>query len=86
MFNYRSLHQQSVEFIIFLLVGLITLGLSLGLMALLAGQFGMYYLLAKCIATGFTLIVNFGLRRALLFSHWPSRISALLVTNRQLQR
>ncbi len=71
VFRYRSLQQHGIEFGLFLLVGIITMGLSLGLMALLVGQLGLAVLWAKCITTGFTLIANFGLRRALLFTRWP---------------
>ncbi len=82
VFRYRSVHQQGVEFTIFLMVGVITLGLSLGMMELLVAQMGLYYLLAKCVTTGFTLVANFTLRRVLLFSLWPMRLLRVLGNNK----
>lgn len=70
VFTFRAIDTSSVEFGLFLLVGLVTLTASLGLMALLVEQFGIHVLLAKCAVTTFTLICNFGARRALLFTPW----------------
>ncbi|WP_312283637.1 GtrA family protein [Candidatus Igneacidithiobacillus taiwanensis] len=75
VFHYRSTHQHSLEFGIFLLVGVLTLAMSLGMMALLVGRADLSVLLAKCVTTGFTLIANFGLRRMLLFSRWPQHMA-----------
>lgn len=75
VFRYRAIRQHALEFIVFLLTGFLTLGLSLGIMALLVGKFNLYYLLAKCIATVFTLIANFSIRRALLFTPLPMHIA-----------
>jgi putative flippase GtrA len=70
VFAYRAIETRSAEFGLFLLVGVTTLGLSLALMALLVERLEMHVLLAKCVATVFTLIFNFAGRRALLFTRW----------------
>jgi putative flippase GtrA len=35
--------------------------------------FGVYYLVAKCVAAGFTFVFNFISRRQMLFVHRPTR-------------
>jgi putative flippase GtrA len=70
VFTYRAIDTRGAEFGLFLLVGIITLGVSLGLMALLVEELAMHVLLAKCVATAFTLVSNFAGRRALLFTRW----------------
>lgn len=70
VFAYRAVEIRSAEFGLFLLVGVVTLGLSLALMALLVEAVEMHVLLAKCVATVFTLVFNFAGRRALLFTRW----------------
>lgn len=81
VFVYRAVSMSSVEFTIFLLVGLAGLAVSMGAMSLFAGWLGMHYLLAKALATVLTLLVNFGGRKLLLFTHWdgaadPERMPA----------
>jgi len=70
VFVYRAIETRSTEFGLFLLVGLMTLGLSLALMALLVESLAMHVLVAKCVTTVFTLGANFAGRRALLFTRW----------------
>ena len=70
VFDYRAIETRGIEFSLFLLIGVITLGLSLALMALLVDGFAMHVLLAKCLVTAFTLVANFACRRALLFTRW----------------
>lgn len=70
VFVYRAVSLTGVEFGIFLLVGVVGLGVSLGAMSLLAGWLGLHYLLAKALATMLTLLVNFGGRKLLLFTRW----------------
>jgi dolichol-phosphate mannosyltransferase len=70
VFSYRAIDARGAEFGLFLLVGVVTLGVSLGLMALLVENLGMHVLLAKCVVTAFTLVSNFAGRRALLFTRW----------------
>jgi putative flippase GtrA len=70
VFAYRALSRSSVEFAIFLAVGVMTLAASLGLMAIMVGGLDLHYLFAKCFAAVFTLIANFAGRRLLLFTNW----------------
>ena len=79
VFSYRGVEARGVEFGLFLLVGVITLGVSLALMALLVDALGTHVLLAKCLVTAFTLVANFAGRRILLFTRWgrPSFESTL---------
>lgn len=78
VFTYRAVNIRSAEFGLFLLVGIITLGLSLALMALLVEGMAMQVLLAKCVTAAFTLVFNFAGRRALLFTRFerPLVVSA----------
>jgi len=77
VFIYRAIRLSSVEFVIFLTVGIVGLGVSLGAMALFAGWLGMHYLLAKALATMLTLLVNFGGRKLLLFTRWNDTPAAI---------
>jgi dolichol-phosphate mannosyltransferase len=70
VFVYRAIETRTTEFGLFLLVGVMTIALSLALMALFVERLEMHVLLAKCVATAFTLIFNFAGRRALLFTRW----------------
>lgn len=77
VFAYRAVSLTGVEFAIFLAVGIVGLGVSLGAMALFAGWLGMHYLLAKALATMLTLLVNFGGRKLLLFTRWNDTPAAI---------
>lgn len=70
VFAYRAIEARGAEFGLFLMVGVVTLGVSLGLMALLVDGLAMHVLIAKCVVTAFTLVANFAGRRALLFTRW----------------
>jgi putative flippase GtrA len=70
VFGYRAIDARCGEFSIFMLIGVVTLGLSLALMAFFVDELEIHVLIAKCLVTSFTLIANFGGRRALLFTRW----------------
>jgi putative flippase GtrA len=74
VFPFRSVSHRGAEFTIFLFVGVITLLVSLGLMALLVDGAGLHYLLAKFLTAAFTLIANFVGRRLLLFTNWHTKM------------
>lgn len=74
VFRYRAFTKKYNEFSLFLLVGFITLVLSLGLMAFLVENLGLNYLIAKCLVTSVTLIFNFAGRKILLFTHWKDNV------------
>jgi putative flippase GtrA len=67
VFPRRQVRSQGLEFAIFTLVGLVALGMSELCMYIGVHVFGMYDILAKVLATGFTLAWNFSMRKLLLF-------------------
>lgn len=76
VFVYRAVKLTSIEFMVFLLVGVIGLAVSLGAMSLFSGWLGMHYLMAKAIATVLTLLINFTGRKLLLFTRWKNGTAA----------
>jgi putative flippase GtrA len=55
------------EFLVYILTGLIGLGFTEGIMYLLCDLAGLYYMLAKVIATAVVLIWNFGSKKIILY-------------------
>jgi putative flippase GtrA len=84
VFSFRALNNKSLEFSIFFLVGVISLLMSILLMAMLVDILGIHLLAAKLITTGLTFIVNFAGRRILLFSKKPTKKSSNAVVLTQL--
>lgn len=74
VFSFRAIHHRGAEFTLFLIVGVITLVVSLALMVVLVDWAGMHYLWAKAVAAAFTLLANFAGRRLLLFTDWRNRL------------
>lgn len=70
VFAYRAVDARAIELGVFLMVGVITLGVSLLMMAFFIEGLSLPVLVAKCLVTGFTLVANFVGRRALLFTRW----------------
>lgn len=70
VFAYRAVDTRAIELGVFLMVGVITLGVSLLMMAFFIEGLSLPVLVAKCLVTGFTLAANFVGRRALLFTRW----------------
>jgi putative flippase GtrA len=68
VFTYRAIPDASMEFSLFFIVGVMTLGLSFILMTGFVEILHLHYLLAKCLTTGVTLVINFAGRKALLFT------------------
>jgi uncharacterized membrane protein YdcZ (DUF606 family) len=68
IFRHRRLKDRKIEFVVFATIGAVGLLVNLGVMRIAVGGFGMHYLLGKAISIAFTFTLNFGLRRALLFS------------------
>jgi putative flippase GtrA len=66
-FKQHRLRDQRVEFIGFVAIGTAGLAVNLGVISLMIRCFGLHYLLAKCVAAGFTFMCNFIARRQLLF-------------------
>lgn len=82
VFTHRTINNKSTEFSLFLLVGVLTLGLSIICMSILVEWLEIHHLLAKCLTTGLTLVTNFAGRRILLFRH-PNQTHPVLVSTSQ---
>jgi putative flippase GtrA len=67
VFEVRARASKAMEYGLFVLVGVVGLGLNEGLLWLLTDYGGVYYLLSKIIAASLVFFWNFGMRRALLF-------------------
>lgn len=71
VFRYRRMGNASHEFVIFSGVALIGLALSELCMWLLVEIGSVHYLASKVVATGMVFLVNFALRKTILFSATP---------------
>ncbi len=67
VFDNRSLRSRSAEVTIFILIGVMGLGLTELLMWLLTGKAGLHYLLAKVITTVLVFVWNFTAKKLILF-------------------
>jgi putative flippase GtrA len=66
-FKEHRLRSRRIEFASFVAIGTFGLGINAGVMSVVAGYFGVHYLVAKCVAAGCTFTCNFVARRQLLF-------------------
>lgn len=66
-FTQHRLRDRRAEFASFVGIGAVGLAINAGVMAIVAGYFGLHYMIAKCVAAGFTFTCNFLARRQLLF-------------------
>jgi putative flippase GtrA len=64
---FESKRKRSIEFSLFLIVGAVGLVLNDLILWLLTSKFGLYYLLAKLVATAIVFFWNFLGRKALVF-------------------
>jgi len=72
-FKQHRLRNQRVEFITFVVIGTAGLAINAGVISLAVRYLGLHYLLAKCVAAGFTFMCNFVARRQILFvRHSPA--------------
>lgn len=67
VFDNRSLKSRSAEITVFVLIGLIGLGLTELLMWLLASRAGIHYMLSKIITTVIVFVWNFAAKKTILF-------------------
>lgn len=72
-FAYRRIDRAHVEFGIFAVVGGVGVLVNLAAMYLAVQSLHLHYLLAKCLAAGFTFLTNFATRRALLFTRYTRK-------------
>lgn len=68
VFDFRRLPQWQGEFALYVLVGVVGLGLNLMVIGLLVDQAGLPVLAAKLAAGAAIMLFNFGARKLLLFS------------------
>jgi putative flippase GtrA len=66
-FKQHRLRDRRAEFISFVAIGTAGLAINAGVMSLAVRYLGLHYLLAKCVAAGFTFMCNFVARRQILF-------------------
>jgi len=66
-FKYHRLRDRRAEFIGFVAIGGAGLAINSTVISVMVKMFGLHYLLAKCLAAGFTFACNFLARRNLLF-------------------
>jgi putative flippase GtrA len=66
-FTEHRLRDRRAEFVTFAALGTIGLAVNAGVMAMAVRYFGLHYIIAKCVAAGFTFTCNFLARRQLLF-------------------
>lgn len=67
VFDRRSMKSRTAEITVFVLIGLVGLGLTELLMWLLAQQAGLHYLLSKIVTTALVFVWNFAAKKLLLF-------------------
>lgn len=68
IFNKTKINNKTVEFTIFLLIGIIGLLLNNIFIYIFTEYFGIYYMFSKCIVTVITYLWNFFARKFFIFS------------------
>jgi putative flippase GtrA len=66
-FKEHRLRDRRTEFASFVGIGTIGLAVNAGVMSMAVRYFGLHYIIAKCVAAGFTFTCNFVARRQMLF-------------------
>jgi putative flippase GtrA len=72
VFRLHRLRNRRAEFAAFVAIGLVGVVVNAAVIYSAVNFLGLHYLIAKCIAAGFTFSCNFLLRRQILFVHQPS--------------
>ena len=72
VFSYRKYQKTWQEFLIFNVIVITGLGLSEGMMAVLVGASGMYYLYAKIVTSFFVAVFNYTAKKFILFHPAPA--------------
>jgi putative flippase GtrA len=70
-FKHHRLRDRRAEFISFVAIGSAGLAINSSIISVAVRYLGLHYLLAKCVAAGFTFICNYLTRRQLLFVRRP---------------
>jgi len=66
-FTEHRLRDRRAEFVSFVGIGTIGIAVNAGVMSIAVRYFGLHYIIAKCVAAGFTFTCNFAARRQMLF-------------------
>jgi putative flippase GtrA len=66
-FRQHRLRDRRAEFVSFVAIGTVGLAVNAAIISLAVRYLGLHYLLAKCVAAGFTFTCNFIARRQILF-------------------
>lgn len=66
-FNEHRLRSRRTEFAGFVAIGTAGLAINAGIMTVAVRWFGIHYIIARCVAAGFTFSCNFIARRQMLF-------------------
>jgi putative flippase GtrA len=66
-FKEHRLRDRRAEFASFVGIGTIGIAVNAGVMSMAVRYFGLHYIIAKCVAAGFTFTCNFAVRRQMLF-------------------
>lgn len=66
-FKQHRLQDRRAEFVSFVAIGTAGLAVNAAVIYVMVRFFGLHYLVAKCVAAGFTFLCNFVARRQLLF-------------------
>jgi putative flippase GtrA len=66
-FKEHRLLDRRAEFASFVGIGTIGIAVNAGIMSIAVRYFGLHYIIAKCVAAGFTFTCNFVARRQMLF-------------------
>jgi len=67
VFKQHRLRDRRAEFAGFVAIGCAGLAINAGVISIAVRYFGLHYLVAKCVAAGFTFMCNFLTRRQILF-------------------
>jgi putative flippase GtrA len=66
-FKQHRLSDRRAEFVSFVAIGTVGLAVNGAVIYVMVRYFGLHYLIAKCVAAGFTFLCNFIARRQILF-------------------
>jgi putative flippase GtrA len=66
-FKHHRMQDRRAELVAFVIIGGAGLAINAAVIFVAVDYFGLHYLLAKCVAAGFTFTCNFAARRQILF-------------------
>jgi putative flippase GtrA len=66
-FKHHRMEDRRAELVAFVIIGGAGLAINASVIFVAVDYFGLHYLLAKCVAAGFTFACNFAARRQILF-------------------